>query len=73
MVAKHDDRLIGVELLVGTRGDFAHGHKQCAGQTGRLELPRLAYVEEERSVRLLALLGERVDGYWGSNMFIKNS
>ena len=62
VVAEDDDGGVGIELLVGARGYFAHGHKESAGQVGGLILPRLANVEEKRGVGLLALLGEGVDG-----------
>jgi hypothetical protein len=62
VVAEDDDGGVGVELLVGARGYFAHGHEESAGQAGGLVLPGLANVEEKRGVGLLALLGEGVDG-----------
>jgi hypothetical protein len=62
MVAEDNDGLVGVELLVGAGGYFAHGHKKGAGNVGGLVFPRFADVEEKRGVGLLALLGEGADG-----------
>jgi hypothetical protein len=47
MVAKDDDVGVGVELGVGTGGDFAHRHQEGVGEVGRLEFPGLANVEED--------------------------
>jgi hypothetical protein len=65
VVAEDDDGGVGVELLVGAGGYFAHGHEQGIGQAGGLVLPGLANVQEKRCVGLLALLGEGVDGDLG--------
>jgi hypothetical protein len=65
VVAEDDDGGVGVELGVGAGRDFAHGHEQRVGEAGGLELPGLADVEEERGLRLLALLGECLDGDFG--------
>jgi hypothetical protein len=62
VVAEDDDGLVGVELLVGAGGYFAHGHEEGAGEIGGLVLPWLADVEEKSGVGLLALLGEGADG-----------
>jgi hypothetical protein len=65
VMAEDDDGGVGVELGVGAGGDFAHGHEQRVGEAGGLELPGLADVEEEGGLRLLALLGECLDGDFG--------
>ena len=58
VMAEDDDGGVGVELLVGAGGDFAHGHQERFGQVGGLVFPGLADVQQERSVGLLAKLGE---------------
>ena len=65
VVAEDDDGGVGVELLVGTGGDFAHGHEKGIGEAGGLVLPGFADVEEKSGVGLLALLGEGTDGDLG--------
>ena len=62
VVAEDDDGLVGVELLVGAGGYFAHGHEEGARKIGGLVFPWLADVEEKSGVGLLALLGEGADG-----------
>jgi len=64
-MAEDDDRGIGVEFLMGAGGYFAHGHEERVGQTGGLELPGFADVEQERGCGLPALLGEGLDGDFG--------
>ena len=44
VVAEDDDGCVGVELGVGTRGDFAHGDEGGVGKAGGLVLPGLANV-----------------------------
>jgi hypothetical protein len=65
VVAEDDDGGVGVELLVGARGDFAHGHEEGIGEAGGLVLPWFADVEEKSRMGLLALLGEGLDGDLG--------
>ena len=60
VVAEDDDGGVGVEFVVGTGGDFAHGHQEGVGQMGGLELPGLAYVQQKRGVGLPAKFGERL-------------
>jgi len=62
VVAEDDDWLVGVELLVGTGGDVAHGHEEGAGDGGGFDLPGLADVEKEGRIGLFELLGEGIDG-----------
>ncbi len=65
VVAEDDDGGVGVELLVGAGGDFAHGHEERVGEAGGLVLPGFADVEEEWGVGLLALLCEGFCGDLG--------
>jgi hypothetical protein len=65
MVAEDNNGGVGIELLMGAGGYFAHGHEEGVGQFGGLVLPWLADIEEKRSVGLLALLCECVDGDLG--------
>jgi hypothetical protein len=65
VVAQDDDGGVGVELGVGAGGDFSHGHEERVGEAGGLVLPGLADVQEERGLRLLALLGKGLDGDFG--------
>jgi hypothetical protein len=65
VVAEDDDVGVGVEFLVGARGDFAHRHEKAVGKAGGLELPWLADVEQEGWVGLLALLDEGFGGDLG--------
>jgi hypothetical protein len=58
VMAEDDDGGVGVELLVGAGGYFAHGHEEAVGEVGRLEFPGLADVQQKRGVGLLAELGE---------------
>ena len=58
VVAEDDDGGVGVKLLVGARGNFAHWHQDTAGQAGGLNFPGLADVEQDRRIRLAALLGK---------------
>lgn len=60
-MAEDDDGLIGVELLVGSRGYIAHGHQEGIRQAGKVELPRFANVQKERFGRVLELFGEGFD------------
>lgn len=62
VVAEDDDGLVGVELLVGTGGDVAHGHKEGSADGRGFDLPGLADVEEEGRIGLFELLGEGIDG-----------
>ena len=48
MMAQDHEALVGVELLVGARGDVAHGHQYTAGNARGLKFPRFAYVDEPR-------------------------
>lgn len=65
VVTKDDDGGVRVELGVGAGGDFTHGHEERVGQAGRLVLPGLADVEEERGLGLLAQLGKCLCGdFW---------
>ena len=65
MVAEDDDVLVGIEFGVGSRRDFSQGHEERIGKAGGLELPRLAYVEEERSIGLSTKLEEVLGGdFW---------
>jgi hypothetical protein len=65
VMAEDDDGGVGVELLMGAGGYFAHGHEERVGQVSRLELPGFADVEQERGGDLLALLGECLDSDFG--------
>lgn len=65
MVAEDYDRSIGVEFCVGTGGYVAHGHEDGVGQFCGLVLPWFADVQQERSVGLLALIGEGLRGDFG--------
>ena len=58
MVAHDDDGSVRIELGVGSGGDFAHGHKEPAGDAGGLELPGFADIQQEGRVGLAALLGK---------------
>ena len=58
VMAEDDDGGVGVELLVGAGGDFAHGHEEAVGEVGGLEFPGLADVQQKRGVGLLAKFGE---------------
>lgn len=62
VMAEDNQRLVGIELLVGSRGDFAHGHEDGARYGGKLHLPGLADVEQGWGMGLLERLGEGVDG-----------
>ena len=64
VVAEDDDGLVGVELGVGAGGNVAHRHGDAA-EGGFGEFPGFADVEEERGLRLLALLGKCLDGDFG--------
>ena len=44
VMAEDDDGSVGVELGVGARGDFAHGHEKRIGKVGGLVLPGFAYI-----------------------------
>ena len=61
VVAEDDDRLIGVEFLVGAGGDVPHRHGEGTGDGGGLELPGLADVEQKGWMGLLACGNEGVD------------
>jgi len=65
VVADDDDFLVGVELLVGPGGYVAHGHKDGAGQAGESGFPWLANVEQQGSVRTVALEGKNLRGDFG--------
>jgi hypothetical protein len=58
VMAEDDDGGVGVELLMGAGGYFAHGHEEAVGEVGGLEFPGLADVQQKRGVGLLAELGE---------------
>jgi hypothetical protein len=62
MVAEHDDGLIGIEFLVSPRGDIAHGHEDGFRKVRGTKLPWFPNVQEDRWVRLLALLGKSLGG-----------
>jgi hypothetical protein len=57
MMAEDHDGCVGVEFLVGARGDFAHGHEERTGKARGLELPGFADVEKDGWIGLLTLLG----------------
>ena len=65
VVAHDDDGLVGVEFVVGTGGDLAHGHEEGVGKVGGVELPFLADVEKDRGLGLLTKLGEVLGGDFG--------
>jgi hypothetical protein len=54
VMAEDDDGGVGVELLMGAGGYFAHGHEEAVGEVGGLEFPGLADVQQKRGVGLLA-------------------
>jgi hypothetical protein len=58
VMAHDDDGGVGIEFGVGSGGDFSHGHEDGVCDAGCLVLPRLANVQENRRVGLLALLGK---------------
>jgi hypothetical protein len=58
VMAEDDDVGVGIEFLIGARGDFAHGHEERVGEAGSLELPGFADIEQDGRVGLLALLDE---------------
>lgn len=53
VVAKDYDRSIGIEFGMGAGGHVAHRHQHRVRQRSGLELPGLAYIEQERGVGLL--------------------
>jgi hypothetical protein len=65
VVAKDDDLLFGVQLLMSPGGYVAHGHKDGAGQAGESGFPWLANVEQQGSVRTVALEGKNLRGDFG--------
>ena len=65
MVTEDDDWLVRVEFLMGTGGDFAHGHQDRFGEAGGLELPRFANVQQQGRIRVLPHGGEPLSGDLG--------
>lgn len=65
VVAEDDDGLIRIKLLMGARGDFAHGHEERARQAGSVELPGFTDVEKERWIGVAALFCECLGGDLG--------
>ncbi|RZU43319.1 hypothetical protein BDD14_4977 [Edaphobacter modestus] len=62
MMAEHDDGLIRIKFLVCARGDIAHGHEDGSREVRGTKLPWFPNVQEDRWVRLLALLGKSLGG-----------
>jgi hypothetical protein len=60
VVAKDDDLLFGVQLLMRPGGYVAHGHKDGVGKAGEGGLPWFANVEEQGSFRTLTLNGKNL-------------
>jgi hypothetical protein len=69
VVAHDDDGLIGIEFLVGSGGDLAHGHQEGILEVGRVEFPGFTDIEKERGIGLEALFEEGL----GSDFRVKHS
>lgn len=65
MVTQDDDRLVRIELLMGSGGDFAHRHQGGVGETRNLKLPGFADVQKEGVGSRLTLCGELFDADLG--------
>jgi len=46
VVAEDDEVLVGIEFLMGARGDVTHGHEQAAGDAGCFKFPWFADIDE---------------------------
>ena len=62
MVAQDDDGSVGIEFLVGARGNFVHGDVYGIGQRGRGYLPRFANVHNVRCLTFALQRGKFSDG-----------
>lgn len=64
VMAKNDDGLVRIELLVGAAGDFTHGHEERVRKMGGLVLPGFANVQEdEREEGIGGLLAQFLKGF----------
>ena len=55
MMAQDDDGLVGVKLGMGARGNVAHGDAGGVGERRRRHFPRLADIQQQGRIGLLAL------------------
>ena len=46
VVAEDDEVLVGIEFLIGARGDVAHGHEEAAIDAGYFKFPWFADIDE---------------------------
>jgi hypothetical protein len=60
-MTENDDRLIGIELLMRTRGYVPHGHEDRLWKVCGVKLPWLSNVQQKGGIRLFALQREGFD------------
>jgi hypothetical protein len=61
VVTENDNRLIGIELLMRTRGNVAHRHEDRIRKVCGVKLPWLSNVQQEGGIGLFALQCEGFD------------